>query len=242
MYDPRGLAITPIEPEVHHHVHDVAGIGLHSAEVVDVRPLIDGDRVVSFDVIGGAGEVTRARNLVVASRPTPSLPDGFYGSERIWHTSEVRPRLAGLTLNESACFVVAGSEPDAADSATDLRRRFPHAEICSIADASRVTDVLESDAHVVVVLGSPGDEATSLIRADAIVFATGYEPGDPARLLGAAAAYCRRDARGDLRIGPDGRVQTTDHVVGAIYVRRVGAISDSSSDAFVRASHAASCG
>ena len=114
---------------------------------------------------------------------------------------------------------MAGSKQEAVETKEDLRGRFPDAEICSIFDVSSVIDVLEADDHVVVVLGSPGGEATSLIRADAIVFATGYEPGDPGRLLGAAAAYCKRDARGDLRIGPDGRVEMTEHVEGAVYVR-----------------------
>lgn len=212
MYDPRGETLRPIEPEPQHHVHDVVGFDL--CEVVDVRPVIEGDRVVCFDVVGDDGAITRGRNLVVATRPTPALPAGIYSSERVWHSSELAPRLLDLPLASPRRFVVVGDGPSAAETTAHLRDRFGDAEIWSLAD---VADVHETDDDVVVVSDAPDTGETSMLRVDAIVFATGYEPADPGRLLGTAAAYCRRDDRGDLRIGPDHRVQTTEHVLADIY-------------------------
>src|SRR5205085_7184330 len=61
----------------------------YDSEVVDVRPVLDGDVVACFDVVtrgaGGTQTVTRARNVVVATGLTPSLPDGIERSERVWH-------------------------------------------------------------------------------------------------------------------------------------------------------------
>ena len=151
MYDHRGLALTRIERKVPVAVFDVVGIGFGPGEVADVRPVIDGDRVVCFDIVDSEGEVTRARNLVV--------------------------------------------------------------------------------------LGAPSHPAASLARADAIDFATDHEPPDPGRLLGAAAAYCKRDARGDLRIGPDNRVLTTEHVIGAIHVQPAGGFVDALRSRFVHRLH-----
>jgi L-ornithine N5-oxygenase len=108
----------------------------YDAEVVDVRPVLDGDVVACFDVVtrgaGGAQTVTRARNVVVATGLIPSLPDGIERSERVWHTSELLPRLAQLDADRPRRFIVVGAGQSAAETTEHLHDRFAEAEICSV--------------------------------------------------------------------------------------------------------------
>jgi len=104
----------------------------YDAEVVDVRPVLDGDTVACFDVVSGDGSVTRARNLVVATGLTPTLPAGIERSERVWHTSELLPRLAAFDADQPRRFVVVGAGQSAAEATEHLHDRFADAEICSV--------------------------------------------------------------------------------------------------------------
>lgn len=104
----------------------------YDAEVVDVRPVLDGDTVACFDVVSGDGTVTRARNLVVATGLKPTLPSAVERSERVWHTSELLPRLASLDVERPRRFIVVGAGQSAAEATEHLHDRFADAEICSV--------------------------------------------------------------------------------------------------------------
>ncbi|MEV6599795.1 SidA/IucD/PvdA family monooxygenase [Actinoplanes sp. NPDC051346] len=86
-------------------------------------------------------------------------------------------------------------------------------------NASRVSDLRpRSDGVELTVEHLPTGELTAL-TADAIVFATGYRPVDAARLLGATAPHCQRDAEGLLRIGRDYRVVTDPTLHAGVYLQ-----------------------
>jgi L-ornithine N5-oxygenase len=110
----------------------LAHLVTYDAEVVDVRPVLDGDVVACFDVVTRDGSVTRGRNVVVATGLMPSLPEGIARSERVWHTSELLPRLARLGDEQPRRFVVVGAGQSAAEATEHLHDRFAGAEICSV--------------------------------------------------------------------------------------------------------------
>ena len=131
-----GKSLFPSRIEFHGYLEWVAArlghLVAYDAEVVDVRPVLDGERVVSFDVVTAAGSVTRARNVVVATGLRPTLPQGIERSERVWHTSELLPRLAQLGGEQPTRFVVVGAGQSAAEATEHLHDRFAGAEICSV--------------------------------------------------------------------------------------------------------------
>jgi L-ornithine N5-oxygenase len=94
--------------------------------------VLDGDTVACFDVVARDGHVTRARNVVVATGLQPKLPRGIERSGRVWHTSELLPRLAELEAEQPKRFVVVGAGQSAAETTEHLHDRFPAAEICSV--------------------------------------------------------------------------------------------------------------
>jgi L-ornithine N5-oxygenase len=104
----------------------------YGTDVVDVRPVHDGDAIAAFDVVARDGAVTRTRNIVVATGLTPTLPEGIERSKRVWHTSELLPRLAELGSDRPRRFVVVGAGQSAAEATEHLHDRFPTAEICSV--------------------------------------------------------------------------------------------------------------
>jgi L-ornithine N5-oxygenase len=104
----------------------------YDTEIVDVRPVLDGATVAAFDVVARDGSVTRGRNVVVATGLVPTLPAGIERSERVWHTSELLPRLAQLGDERPRRFVVVGAGQSAAEATEHLHDRFAGAEICSV--------------------------------------------------------------------------------------------------------------
>ncbi len=131
-----GKSLFPSRIEFHGYLKWVADRLAHlvtyGTDVVDVRPVLDGERVAAFDVVAGDGGVTRARNIVVATGLTPTLPQGIERSKRVWHTSELLPRLAELGSERPRRFVVVGAGQSAAETTEHLHDRFPTAEICSV--------------------------------------------------------------------------------------------------------------
>jgi L-ornithine N5-oxygenase len=131
-----GKSLFPSRIEFHGYLKWVADRLAHlvayGTDVVDVRPVLDGDHVVAFDVVARDGAVTRARNIVVATGLTPTLPQGIARSARVWHTSELLPRLAELGSERPRRFVVVGAGQSAAETTEHLHDRFPTAEICSV--------------------------------------------------------------------------------------------------------------
>ncbi|MFF0741808.1 lysine N(6)-hydroxylase/L-ornithine N(5)-oxygenase family protein [Streptomyces sp. NPDC004111] len=84
---------------------------------------------------------------------------------------------------------------------------------------SRIDSVdLRDDSVAVRVRFLPTGEVTDL-DADLLVYATGYTSPDPAELLGGIAGSLRRDGTGELLIGRDYRIGTTDDVRCGIYVQ-----------------------
>src|SRR5918999_1264658 len=78
----------------------LAHLVTYSSEVTEVRPVIEDGVITAFDVTVGRPtkqvDVTRARNVVIGAGLAPHLPDGVTPSDRVWHSSELLPRLGEL--------------------------------------------------------------------------------------------------------------------------------------------------
>ncbi|MET7526531.1 SidA/IucD/PvdA family monooxygenase [Streptomyces sp900116325] len=118
----------------------VAGLVEYSAEVVSVKPVTEGGEVRWFDVASRDPAdpqslvVRRARSLCIATGLEPHLPPGTVLSDRVWHNSELMPRVAQLVGDGTAVHraVVLGAGQSAAEAVDYLHRSFPDAEICSV--------------------------------------------------------------------------------------------------------------
>ncbi|GGX36975.1 lysine/ornithine N-monooxygenase [Streptomyces malachitofuscus] len=112
----------------------------YSAEVVSVKPVAEDGEVRWFDVTSrdtAAPErltVRRTRAVCVATGLEPHLPPGAELSDRVWHNSELLPRVDHLLRSETPVrrAVVLGAGQSAAEAVEYLHRRFPGAEICSV--------------------------------------------------------------------------------------------------------------
>jgi L-ornithine N5-oxygenase len=107
----------------------------YGTEVLSVKPVLDGDEVVYFDVVARAGGETtelRARNLVLGTGLRPNLPAGVTAGERIWHNSGLLHRVEGLRDADPRRFVVVGAGQSAAEVAALLHDEFPRAEVCAV--------------------------------------------------------------------------------------------------------------
>ena len=92
----------------------------YAREVTEVRPVVEDGVITAFDVAVGRPtkqvDVRRARNVVVAPGIVPHLPDGAIRSDRVWHNSELLPRVEALSAGRPARrFVVVGAGQSAAD-------------------------------------------------------------------------------------------------------------------------------
>ncbi|MEU3299282.1 SidA/IucD/PvdA family monooxygenase [Streptomyces sp. NPDC006678] len=118
----------------------VDGLVQYCSEVVAVKPVTRDGEVCWFDVHSRDPDdperliVRRARNLCVATGMEPHLPHGTVLSDRVWHTSELIPRVAELLGNGTRVrrAVVLGAGQSAAEAVDYLHRSFPGAEICSV--------------------------------------------------------------------------------------------------------------
>ena len=114
----------------------------YSTEVVSVEPVTGPDGEVHwFDVVsrdpnapGKGTAVRRTRNLCVAVGLEPHLPPGAVRSDRVWHTSELLPRVAELAESGTKVrrAVVLGAGQSAAEAVDYLHRSFPEAEVCAV--------------------------------------------------------------------------------------------------------------
>ncbi|GAB2965733.1 SidA/IucD/PvdA family monooxygenase [Streptomyces pseudoechinosporeus] len=135
----------PLRIEFHEYFEWAAARIAHQvdygAEVVSVEPVLaENGEVRWFDVVSrvpGAPErtvVRRARNISVAVGLEPHLPPGTELSDRIWHNSELVPRVS--ELNDSGASVgrilVLGAGQSAAEAVDYLHRSFPEAEVCAV--------------------------------------------------------------------------------------------------------------
>ncbi|MGV9778877.1 lysine N(6)-hydroxylase/L-ornithine N(5)-oxygenase family protein [Streptosporangium sp. NPDC003464] len=113
----------------------------YSAEVLAVEPVTTEDGEVRwFDVISrdpqdpGRTVVRRARNISVATGLEPHLPPGTVLSDRVWHNSELIPRVAGLTGAGAPVrrALVLGAGQSAAEAVDYLHRTLTGAEVCAV--------------------------------------------------------------------------------------------------------------
>lgn len=107
----------------------------YGTEVLSVKPVLEGDEVVYFDVVARSGGETtelRARNLVLGTGLRPNLPAGITAGERIWHNSGLLHRVAELREADPRRFVVVGAGQSAAEVAALLHDEFPRAEVCAV--------------------------------------------------------------------------------------------------------------
>jgi L-ornithine N5-oxygenase len=71
-----------------------------------------------------------------------------------------------------------------------------------------VVEVVSTDNGVRATIESLTTREKSVLDCDVLVYATGYRPVDPLRLLGEAAAGCRLDEAGRVRVDRDYRLVT----------------------------------
>ncbi|TDQ50731.1 lysine N(6)-hydroxylase/L-ornithine N(5)-oxygenase family protein [Actinorugispora endophytica] len=134
----------PLRVEFHDYLEwaaaQVQDLVVYGREVVGVSPVTrpGSEEVESFDVRvsdtgrRGAETVYRARNVVFATGLRPFLPEGVTASERVWHNSDLLPRVEALGDADPARFVVVGAGQSAAEATAYLHRRFPRAEVCAV--------------------------------------------------------------------------------------------------------------
>ncbi|MGH3466173.1 MAG: lysine N(6)-hydroxylase/L-ornithine N(5)-oxygenase family protein [Thermocrispum sp.] len=104
----------------------------YGREVTGVRPVRQDGEIAYLDVTTSAGEVLRARNVVLATGLSPSLPAGVTAAERIWHSSQLLHRVESVDAADAKRFVVVGAGQSAAEVTAFLHERFPSAEVCSV--------------------------------------------------------------------------------------------------------------
>jgi L-ornithine N5-oxygenase len=99
----------------------------YGRDVVSVELVPGGEY---FDVRDATGEVFRARNLVLATGLTPSLPEGVVRDDRVWHNSELLAKVGAI--KDASRFVVVGAGQSGAEVTAFLHERFPRAEVCAV--------------------------------------------------------------------------------------------------------------
>lgn len=136
----------PLRIEFHEYFEWAASRVAHQVgygtEVIAVEPVTSDDGEIRwFDVVSRApgaegGTLThRARNISVAVGLEPHLPPGTELSDRIWHNSQLVPRVSELTAASKAPVnrvLVLGAGQSAAEALDYLHRSFPDAEICAV--------------------------------------------------------------------------------------------------------------
>jgi L-ornithine N5-monooxygenase len=142
-------SLFPSRIEFHDYLEWAAGDVRHlvsyGTRAVDVRPARDeaGGAVDVFDVVladvaTGEVETVRARNVVLATGMTPTLPEGMEPGPRVWHNSQLLHRLDAQDAGDEAGapparrFVVVGAGQSAAETAEHLHSRYPDAEVRAV--------------------------------------------------------------------------------------------------------------
>ncbi|MEE1836375.1 lysine N(6)-hydroxylase/L-ornithine N(5)-oxygenase family protein [Streptomyces sp. SP17KL33] len=150
----------------------------YSAEVVSVRPVTRDGEIRYFDVTSRApGDpdsltVRRTRSICVATGLEPHLPPGAALSERVWHNSQLLPRVDQVVRSGQPVrrAVVLGAGQSAAEAVDYLHRSFPEAEICSVfakygytpADDSPFANKIFDPEAVDLYYGAPREVKQSL--------------------------------------------------------------------------------
>ncbi|KOV59025.1 L-lysine 6-monooxygenase [Streptomyces sp. AS58] len=151
----------------------------YSAEVCSVRPVTEDGEVRYFDVATrdprapGRSTVRRTRSICVATGLEPHLPPDALLSERVWHNSELLPRVDEVVRSARPIrrAVVLGAGQSAAEAVDYLHRRLPDAEICSVfakygytpADDSPFANRIFDPEAVDLYYGAPREVKQSLL-------------------------------------------------------------------------------
>ncbi|MFE0054543.1 lysine N(6)-hydroxylase/L-ornithine N(5)-oxygenase family protein [Streptomyces sp. NPDC059003] len=172
----------PLRIEFHDYLEwaaaRVSDLVEYSAEVVAVRPVTEGGDVTCFDVVSRDPAdpertvVRRTRSICVATGLAPHLPPDMVRSDRVFHNSELIPRVAGLHESGTPVrrAVVLGAGQSAAETVDYLHRHFPDAEICSVfakygytpADDSPFANRIFDPEAVDIFFNAPRDVKQSL--------------------------------------------------------------------------------
>ncbi|MGW0585914.1 SidA/IucD/PvdA family monooxygenase, partial [Streptomyces sp. NPDC002920] len=115
----------------------------------------------------------RTRNISVAMGLEPHVPPGLELTDRVWHNSQLIPRVTELTTSGTPVrrAVVLGAGQSAAEAVDYLHRSFPGAEVCAVfakygytpADDSPFANRIFDPEAVDVYFGSPAEVKQSLI-------------------------------------------------------------------------------
>ncbi|GAA3814287.1 SidA/IucD/PvdA family monooxygenase [Sphaerisporangium flaviroseum] len=135
----------PLRVEFHDYFEWAAARVRHlvtySAEVVDIEPVTADDGEIRwFDVTSRDPDdprrtvVRRARNICVATGLEPHLPPGTVLSDRVWHNSQLVPRVTELAAAGTPVrrALVLGAGQSAAEAVDYLHRTFTEAEVCAV--------------------------------------------------------------------------------------------------------------
>jgi L-ornithine N5-oxygenase len=135
----------PLRVEFHEYFEWAAERVRHLVAYDHVVTAIDPVRddtgtVTHFDVVcrdperPGRTVTRRARDISVAVGLEPHVPPGVELSERVWHNSQLLPRVSELaTAGEPVRrAVVLGAGQSAAETVDYLHRSFPEAEVCAV--------------------------------------------------------------------------------------------------------------
>jgi L-ornithine N5-oxygenase len=135
----------PLRVEFHEYFEwaaaRVAHLVAYDHVVVSVDPVRDESGTVAhFEVVcrdpGRPGRTVtyRARDISVAVGLEPHVPPGVELSERIWHNSQLLPRVTELAAQGTPVrrAVVLGAGQSAAETVDYLHRSFPEAEVCAV--------------------------------------------------------------------------------------------------------------
>jgi L-ornithine N5-oxygenase len=166
----------PLRIEFHDYFEWAAGQVRHlvdySTEVISVEPVTVDGEVRWFDVISGDGTVRRARNICLATGMEPHLPPGTELSDRVWHNSQLVPRVKALAGTGAPVrrAVVLGAGQSAAEAVDYLHRSFPEAEVCAVfakygytpADDSPYANRIFDPEAVDIYYGAPREVKQSL--------------------------------------------------------------------------------
>ncbi|WP_322725031.1 lysine N(6)-hydroxylase/L-ornithine N(5)-oxygenase family protein [Streptomyces spongiae] len=151
----------------------------YSAEVVSVRPVTEDGEIPFYDLTSrdpGTGRTTvrRTRSICVATGLEPHLPPDASLSERVWHNSELLPRVdelvrSGRTVRRA---IVLGAGQSAAEAVDYLHRSLPGAEVCSVfakygytpADDSPFANKIFDPEAVDLYYGAPAEVKQSLFE------------------------------------------------------------------------------
>jgi L-ornithine N5-oxygenase len=135
----------PLRVEFHEYFEwaaaRVAHLVAYDHVVVSVDPVRDESGTVAhFEVVcrdpGRPGRTVtyRARDISVAVGLEPHVPPGVELSERVWHNSQLLPRVTELAAQGTPVrrAVVLGAGQSAAETVDYLHRSFPEAEVCAV--------------------------------------------------------------------------------------------------------------